>query len=602
MVESPACQSTTPVLPSIGGIFGRSRLNLAKDEIRVLTLHPGIWADPIRCSLRTVQLEDHPHYEALSYAWGDPNDCRRIFLDGRVGRVTANLEAALRRLRHPTQDRQLWVDALCINQADDAEKSHQVNLMSEIYSRTDEGLLWLGDYDEGSLLSDTRNASNPKLEHTPTITRTEAVNAFSFIQLMASGDHMFRRAGIARGLDHLLPERDYHTGLDSLMNLPWWTRIWTAQEAVLPRSATVICGSLQLPFAVLSTASMNFREHRWRECCMLNARNIIAFRFFNTIYTINGIRERDTDLGMVNALMIFRARSASDPRDKIFALLGLISRSNPTRQLSISPDYSLSWRLIYERTTLSLITTTGSLIPLIRVREHDRDPLLPSWVPDWRAITGTEYINSEASWLNFYELFNSSMTAELSLGTCSKSELVVQGIETDRIFTVGRIMGEMVEGLYHNVVAEWKELLEVCLDFQGPYPHGGTYAEAFSRSITFDTIMEASTCRRLNSSDRQANETDWWIGDDDIGTSAYVPANQRFFITQKGLIGLGPAEAAIGDGVYVIRGGRVPFILRLAQRGSRVDWFIYVGHAYVHGIMDGEAVDDPCRWDWLTLV
>src|SRR5687768_9455999 len=104
----------------------RPSLNLAKNDIRVLTLHPGTWKDPIRCSLHTVRLEDNPRYEALSYAWGDADDCRPVMVDARVVQVTANLETALRRLRHPDRDRALWVDALCINQQDNDEKSHQV--------------------------------------------------------------------------------------------------------------------------------------------------------------------------------------------------------------------------------------------------------------------------------------------------------------------------------------------------------------------------------------------------------------------------------------------------------------------------------------------
>ncbi|KAK0726101.1 hypothetical protein B0H67DRAFT_146885 [Lasiosphaeris hirsuta] len=79
MMESRTSQSTAPTLPSTGGIFGRPRLNLEKNEIRVMTLRPGRWAD----SLRTVQLdlEDRPHYEALSYMPGETQTfCCQMFL------------------------------------------------------------------------------------------------------------------------------------------------------------------------------------------------------------------------------------------------------------------------------------------------------------------------------------------------------------------------------------------------------------------------------------------------------------------------------------------------------------------------------------------
>jgi hypothetical protein len=105
--------------------------NLLHDnrEIRTVTILPS--ADPsmpIRCVSLQVSLNKPPGYLALSYACGDPTVIAPIFLDDVVIHVTTNLEAALRHIRLPTE-LCCCIDAICINQADLAERSQQVQLM-----------------------------------------------------------------------------------------------------------------------------------------------------------------------------------------------------------------------------------------------------------------------------------------------------------------------------------------------------------------------------------------------------------------------------------------------------------------------------------------
>ncbi|OCK94179.1 uncharacterized protein K441DRAFT_483367, partial [Cenococcum geophilum 1.58] len=89
-------------------------------------------------------------YEALSYTWGNPEEPLSILVNKREVPVTRNLHVALKHLRGETSDVVLWVDALCINQTDDVEKSEHINLMTEIYAHAKSTRVWLGPADDTS--------------------------------------------------------------------------------------------------------------------------------------------------------------------------------------------------------------------------------------------------------------------------------------------------------------------------------------------------------------------------------------------------------------------------------------------------------------------
>jgi hypothetical protein len=101
-----------------------------------------------------VQLSRQPAYEALSYTWGSDlefGNC--LTLNGTPKPLHENLEAALRRLRHSTYTRPLWVDAICINQSDIAEREQQIRIMRQIYLQANQVCVWLGENSDGSSLA-----------------------------------------------------------------------------------------------------------------------------------------------------------------------------------------------------------------------------------------------------------------------------------------------------------------------------------------------------------------------------------------------------------------------------------------------------------------
>src|SRR5271167_4994480 len=94
-------------------------------DIRLVKLKPGNSTDPIHCTLHPANFSANSQYQALSYTWGKATDgFKRIYVDGEAVEVGVNLYEALKSLRQPSgPERHLWIDSLCINQADDQERS-----------------------------------------------------------------------------------------------------------------------------------------------------------------------------------------------------------------------------------------------------------------------------------------------------------------------------------------------------------------------------------------------------------------------------------------------------------------------------------------------
>ncbi len=148
---------------SVGDFVGSGKANSAKGEpyaalpdgqsIRMLILEPGEIADPLKGRLEPADIDSAGSYEALSYVWGTSNQVDNITIwhentEWPVD-LTASLKETLLRLRFPDKQRRLWVDQICINQSDVAERSQQVQFMNRVYKHASRVLVWLGPDDTG---------------------------------------------------------------------------------------------------------------------------------------------------------------------------------------------------------------------------------------------------------------------------------------------------------------------------------------------------------------------------------------------------------------------------------------------------------------------
>ncbi|KAM0279964.1 hypothetical protein ACHAQH_004293 [Verticillium albo-atrum] len=210
------------------------RLDLSTDAIRLLRLCKGGSLDPIRCYLfqAVPHAESGITYEALSYTWGDASDRVRIYVnDDKTLHVTRNLYLALEHLRCDTEDRFLWVDAVCIDQGHHKERNHQVGQMKLIYENADKVVIWLGvGNHETDTLFDMVQQLDKRNSRSSQRASVEAWRMHWAALVEGGGGTQTRPYGVMRD------------ALQGILARPWFERIWVIQEAYSARRATVVCG------------------------------------------------------------------------------------------------------------------------------------------------------------------------------------------------------------------------------------------------------------------------------------------------------------------------------------------------------------------------
>lgn len=360
--------------------FIYDRLDATASQVRVLTLHRGSRDEELRCSLKTVSLDDQPRFHALSYVWGSGTEKDRINIHGHVVSVTSNLGSALREIRDhhyevaKLDSIPLWIDAICINQADIEERVQQVLVMRRIYRQASRVLLWIGEGDE---LSDyvfdridnaTFRASCAELK---TISRAPTL------------DEIRVKIIVERNVD----SRRY------------WTRTWTLQEVVLAtQDPVMLCGSRRifwswytqcksdLPHYSLQAVSSMAPEWKSVESEVPLHQDLDDSPLTCSQYH-EALRDLYQEYGHIKlgiALWASAHLTATDPRDSVYAVLGLVSH----RYLhSVDIDYTKTPERVF-KDIMSVLWTSSedvliAILPEFNFGPVDEKSNLPSWVSDF---------------------------------------------------------------------------------------------------------------------------------------------------------------------------------------------------------------------------
>ncbi|KAJ4287603.1 hypothetical protein N0V90_012306 [Kalmusia sp. IMI 367209] len=324
----------------------------------------------IKCELVHYSLEDPPSYVAISYAWGDADDKRRIQLEGADIPVSANLHGALFALRAKRESVLVWVDALSIDQQNKDERTQQVQLMTYIYSRAVSVAIWLG----------------PEADDSNTAMRTLSEVAAQSQSSERISSLMSSKVGKAQFASVVaLFERDY------------WNRLWVVQEVFNANEINVYCGTMILPWTVFRAASNTFWRHKGHidyffpgglahsgqraSPTQFTYSQVLVYHGPSSIPDVgsfNGLGEES----LLEVMRVCRRKLTADAKDKLYGILGLLDEEIRNE---FPVDYGLSVKEVYVRVFDYLLCTTERLDILC---EAVHFPLhtgsnLPTWVPDW---------------------------------------------------------------------------------------------------------------------------------------------------------------------------------------------------------------------------
>lgn len=396
-----------------------------------------------------------------------------------------------------------------------------------------------------------------------------------------------------------------------ILRRPWWWRMWVIQEVAVAKSLTVICNGHHFSWErLLYTA-------QWISLFQMEVMNAPAEEAEENPYfpniTFKSLYRWKLEHGEAIPILALLENAtsclASNPRDMIFSVLGLASdiEALPTinSEHKLVCNYERSVQEVYTDFAKVHIHTHNSLDVITFSNNYNgRIAGCPSWVPDWSALRKSSCFSlSKLPLLSSARLaisnpyaYQASGGRHPDFGFLQGDTLRVSGIRVDTVTQVGepyfdpRPPGEK----FDRTIGDWQTIALGEGDRRTLDSYVGTeqtLIEAFDRTITADVNLTGDRSQRherfvwLNSQRIVTQERlDQW---NRARRAVYLRIQRRlFFTTSGGRFGLGPWDTKAGDIVFVLLGCNVPVILR--QNGDR---WVFVGEAFVLGIMDGEMAE-----------
>ncbi|KAH7083785.1 heterokaryon incompatibility protein-domain-containing protein [Paraphoma chrysanthemicola] len=561
-------------------------------HVRVLSLEPGKDQDPLHGRLRQIDLKPSlfeararpgrmsnlrakvqsvfskkdQGYEALSYVWGDPQTDRFIHCPTGKIPIAANLSQALLHIRSSDRTRVLWVDAVCIDQNNVQERSHQVSIMGSIYSHARQVLVWLGP--------DPRNVGTSTFDALKTLVHPPFLT---------------------------VPDEQVLPYMEQIEKSEWFTRLWVVQEFFMSKRAIAIWGHAEINFIYLQApwskwlVDAKFQGPRW---CARRA------------------------WGFQTALRFTGALHCSDPLDRIYAILAL-SRNDPAHFREkierIVPDYSKPPSQLFLEVACIFVESGRSQQALAHVN-HKSIPsgiekLLPSWVPNWGEWTEHEP-------LLVLDKGSGAMGSYLEGPTIDYERriLTTKGIVVDEVIdsTKSDLISSDLHSAICNIVTFWEDNLKSSAasssvhtssmekDPQVNLLQALLYVRYIGSSLdTIETLaaelfaplgsleevvlmldeipLATEMLQSLSNSVRDhCHITGEQCPEGNVGRNHW--RYRKLFITKCSHIGLGPLSLRSGDALAAIEGLSSSVLVRRSDEHC-----VFVGTCYVPSIADGEA-------------
>jgi hypothetical protein len=595
---------------------------------RLLHIAPAIdQHQQLECYCLPYNIDEAPSYEALSYVWGNPNPPTELLCNGQSIQIQPSLSHALRSLRLQKTTRVVWADAICINQQDKAEKSHQVPMMGSIYSLARRVVVSLGHGD----------AQQTRL-------------SFECCRIIADACHEFdQKNGIVpdhreRHEEVNLPGELFDpiilSSLQELFDKSWFSRIWCIQEIRLATDAQVIWGDHEISWTDLGvSASWIFDK---ADLPAVADSDPLPLELAN-VPVKNADMLRDKDMyHLLDALQHFRESEASDPKDKVYGLLNIVSPRSEVEALNV--DYNKSAGAIYADTVLAVIQLYSRLTAFAyithpvnydgpgpgdyeKTEDYKGSSEYRSWAPRWddSAVAPMLGVPEEACPWSACGKNIATVTVE---SLSAPERLCLKGVVYSKVYEVGDVMDfynlpdpeyigdpKFTEDPEHvdESTPDPKDFYSIS-DPTERHPFIKAFERAdvessperFARTLTRGCWGQTDDYLRGLKKSKQARHTDACLhvllrllhlqefgnehqyahnkdSDQFQKDAHYVCEQRRMFWTEKGSYGLGPHCMRTGDIVVVLYGGNTPYVLR--PRGEE---YIFMGQAYVDEIMHGE--------------
>jgi hypothetical protein len=656
--RDPSLSNRHPSVTDLRLICGQVPLRNSHD-VRLLELLPGHENAPLTARLTAVGLDSFisPQYEALSYSWGDSlsNSTIMHISTGTAvstAAISLDLADALRTLRYAEKPRTLWVDEICINQADVVERSAQVRQMRGIFRRAQNVCIWLGSESRTSHLA---------------------------FELIKQSSDFPRFEALIRD-PSLVP---YFDSFTELMRRPWFRHRWAILEISHAKDAVLYCGSLQARWHQLKQTIALFmakyrdlkRFYRSSTERLLDSLHDVSQLDANKFVKLAAETIRKSAGGDILEYLepldtlVFKCTwlESRDPRDTIYAYLGVASAGNLDVQQGIAsrhapladPPLSRLYQEAFASEPVGGLEPSSdrqevsqtsefpkSALDLIKIDynkpvyevcrdfylhtlEHggSLDLLCRPWAPNGQGLPSWMNTVSGASYVIGKDGSYRRAHADSLVGCLDPSRIPVynaarktfpayryDAISTPRElglsgFVCGTVSAKRTPAMEGIVPSAWRDVEEwlhttgdfnelLCRTLVADRGTASRHPAPPYYTLVWNYVLEQiAPGSNLNTAEFRAAEEPDSILDEFLARVQSVVWGRRLLLAAVGdqkLLALGPEQTKKRDLICILYGCNVPVLLRpvdLGRQGSDHPRYRFVGECYVDGLMNGEAFD-----------